>query len=211
MMNAPIELKVRLTLTEEALGMMPASKEIYTQYIAANAPDAKTREEEIEENGIDEVVKQGTTVFPRLSNGVPFFWDYQIRGMFKDSMGMLRKVSGSKASSVTSYKKVVDGLIFIKERKIPILHYGQEGVCQRPLRTEGPTGSRTALASSETVPEGATIEFTIQLFDKKYEAAVREVLDYGVFRGIGQWRNSGKGRFTWEELSYTTNDLHGKE
>ena len=156
-------------------------------------------------------MKQGTTVFPRLSNGVPFFWDYQIRGMFKDSMGMLRKVSHSASSSVTAYKKVVDGLIFIKERKIPILHYGQEGVCQRPLRTEGPTGSRTALASSETVPEGATIEFTIQLFDKKYEAAVREVLDYGVFRGIGQWRNSGKGRFTWEELSYTTNDLHGKE
>lgn len=27
-----------------------------------------------------------------------------------------------------------------------------------------------------------------------------ERLDYGELRGIGQWRNSGKGRFTYEEL-----------
>ena len=32
------------------------------------------------------------------------------------------------------------------------------------------------------------------------EKAVREWLDYGKFSGIGQWRNSGHGRFTWEEL-----------
>lgn len=30
--------------------------------------------------------------------------------------------------------------------------------------------------------------------------AVREWLDYGMLRGLGQWRNSGKGRFTWEEI-----------
>jgi hypothetical protein len=29
---------------------------------------------------------------------------------------------------------------------------------------------------------------------------VREWLDYGRLRGIGQWRNSGRGRFTWEEI-----------
>ena len=28
----------------------------------------------------------------------------------------------------------------------------------------------------------------------------RECLDYGVLRGIGQWRNSGKGRYLWEEI-----------
>ena len=27
-----------------------------------------------------------------------------------------------------------------------------------------------------------------------------ELLDYGAMRGIGQWRNSGKGRFVWEEI-----------
>lgn len=32
------------------------------------------------------------------------------------------------------------------------------------------------------------------------ETAIREWLDYGKLRGIGQWRNSGKGRFEWEEI-----------
>ena len=36
------------------------------------------------------------------------------------------------------------------------------------------------------------------LWDVEY---VREWLDYGRLNGIGQWRNSGKGRFVWEELS----------
>lgn len=30
------------------------------------------------------------------------------------------------------------------------------------------------------------------------EKAVREWLDYGILKGIGQWRNSGKGRFVYE-------------
>ncbi len=32
------------------------------------------------------------------------------------------------------------------------------------------------------------------------ESLVREWLTYGRLRGLGQWRNSGKGRFTFEEL-----------
>ena len=199
-MFTPKKIHIRMTLTEEALGMMPASKEIYTKFIAANAPDAKTREQEIEENGIEEMVKQGTTVFPRLTDGTPFFWDYQIRGMFKDSMGMLKRVSGSKCSAAKNYKKLVDGLLFVEPRKIPIHMSGDFGTCQRSLRTEGPSGSRTALASSETVPAGSTIECTLILMEPSLEAYVRECLDYGVFRGLGQWRNSGKGTFTWEEI-----------
>ena len=199
-MIEPIKMHVRLTLTEEVLGMAPADPEIYSKFIASNAPDAKSREEEIEENGIDEVVKQGTTVFPRLSDGRPFFWDYQIRGMIKDSMGMLKRVPGSKCSAAKAYKKIVDGLIFVQPRKIPIFTYGKEGVCQRPLRTDGPTGSRTALASSETLPAGSVVEFDFVLMDKQVVPYVKECLDYGVFRGLGQWRNSGKGTFTWEEI-----------
>ena len=30
---------------------------------------------------------------------------------------------------------------------------------------------------------------------------VREWMKYGRHKGIGQWRNSGKGRFTFEEIS----------
>lgn len=194
------EMRVRLTLTEDALGMAPTSNKIYADFIAANAPDAKTREEEIAENGIEETVNAGTTVFPKLPDGRPFFWDYQIRGMFKDSMGMLRRVPDTACSKAKAYKKLVDGLLFVRERRIPIAVNGELGNCQRTLRTDGQSGSRTALASSETVPAGSTCEFTIIMLTDEMEPIVRECLDYGALRGLGQWRNSGAGRFTWEEV-----------
>ena len=41
-------MKVRLILTEEALGMMPTSKEVHEEFIASKAPDAPSIEEEVE-------------------------------------------------------------------------------------------------------------------------------------------------------------------
>ena len=93
----------------------------------------------------------------------------------------------------------MDGLVFVEERKIPYEFKGGMGECQRPLRASTPQGERVALAHSETVPAGATVEFTIVILKDDMETAVREWLDYGRLRGIGQWRNSGKGRFEWEE------------
>ena len=193
-------MKVRLTLTEEALGMMPTSKEVHEEFIASKAPDAPSIEEEVEAIGVEEVVEKQKTVFPRLDDGTLFFWDYQLRGMVKDAIGMLRKVTNTACSKVTSYKKAVDGLIFVKERKIPIHLGGDIGDCQRPLRASGPQGDRVALANSETVPAGSWIEFTFEILQDSLEKAVRECLDYGIRRGLAQWRNSGKGRYVWEEL-----------
>lgn len=196
-----MEMKVRLTLTEEALGMMPANKELHETYIASKAPDAPKIEEEIAAVGVGEVVEKTMTVFPKLEDGTPFFWDYQIRGMFKDSIGMLRRIKDKKCSKLTSYKKVVDGLIFVNERKIPIHLSGPMGDCQRPLRADTMQGPRVALAHSESVPAGSTLEFTINLLDDSLEGVIRECLDYGKLRGLGQWRNSGCGRFIWEEIA----------
>lgn len=196
------EMTVTLTLIDEALGMMPANPEVHETYIASKAPDAKTIEEEVAAVGAAEVVEKTMTIFPRLEDGkTPFFWDYQIRGFFKDAMGMLRRVADSECAKLKNYKKLVDGLIFIKERKIPINVNGEMGDCQRPLRAETMQGPRVALAHSETVPEGSTCTFTILLMDDTLEKAVRECLDYGELRGLAQWRNSGKGRFIWTGAS----------
>lgn len=194
------EIKVKLTFLEEVLGTASADKEIHDKFIAANAPDAPSRKEEIEALGVEEVIEKSMTVFPRNAEGKPIFWDYQIKGFFKDACGMLRKVPNSASSKIKAYKKEIDGLIFVKEREIPIIFDGEIGSCQRPLRAQTAQGERVALANSETVPAGSTIEFTIQLMCDTHEKAVREWLDYGVFRGIGQWRNSGKGKFEWSEL-----------
>lgn len=194
------EIKVKLTFLEEVLGTASADKEIHDKFIAANAPDAPSRKEEIEALGVEEVIEKSMTVFPRNAEGKPIFWDYQIKGFFKDACGMLRKIPNSASSKIKAYKKEIDGLIFVKEREIPIIFDGEIGSCQRPLRAQTAQGERVALANSETVPAGSTIEFTIQLMCDTHEKAVREWLDYGVFRGIGQWRNSGKGKFEWLEV-----------
>ena len=62
-------------------------------------------------------------------------------------------------------------------------------------------GERVSLACSEEIPAGATLTFSVTLLSDDHEALLREWLDYGRFSGIGQWRNSGKGRFLWEEIA----------
>lgn len=68
---------------------------------------------------------------------VPFIYDYQFRGAFKESIAMLSKASGKKKASadddtsdliadkyscsgITAHKKVVDGNWFVINRKIPM-------------------------------------------------------------------------------------------
>lgn len=193
------QIKVRITTTEEMLGTASAKPEIHSEFIASKAPDAPKMAEEVEAVGAEEVFEKTMTVFPKV-NGAPIMWDYQWKGFFKDTCSSLRKVTGTESSKIKAFKKEIDGLIFVEPRAIPITFEGETGVCRRPLRGQTPQGERIALASSESIPAGATMEFTITCMLDNQEAAVREWLDYGKWRGIGQWRNSGKGRFTWEEI-----------
>lgn len=192
-------IKVRLTLLEEMLGTACANPNIHAEYIASKAPDAPSMEEEIASIGVDGVIGNAMTVFSKDDEGNPILWDYQIKGFFKDACSMLRKVPGSESGKVKAYKKEIDGLIFIGNRQIPIQFDGKMGNCQRSLRAQTPQGDRVALANSETVPAGSVLEFEIWLMaPTAHRKVVMEWLDYGRLRGLGQWRNSGKGKFTYE-------------
>lgn len=193
------KMRVRVTFFEELLGTASNDPEIHSEFIASKAPDAPSRKEEVEALGVDEVIEKSKTVFPRDENGNPIMWDYQIKGFFKDTCGMLRKVAKTKSSKIKAYKKEIDGLIFVEERKIPIHFSGEIGSCQRPLRAQTAQGERVSLANSESIPPESSIEFTVVCLADHMDA-VREWLDYGRLRGMGQWRNSGKGRFEWEEI-----------
>ena len=197
------ELKVKITFVEELLGTCSGNPDIHDEFIASKAEDEQKAMEEVEavKLSVAEEIEKSMTVFPRTEDGKPFIWDYQWRGLFKEACGMLRKVKETKSEKVTAYKKKIDGLIFIKERKIPLEFEGEMGTCQRPLRGQTAQGERIALACSETVPAGATCEFTIICFCESDEALVKEWLDYGQYHGMLQWRNSGKGRFVWEEIA----------
>ena len=193
-------LKVRVTMMEDTLGTASANPEIHKEFISSKAPDAPSMEEEVEALGTEEVFEKGMTVFHRDKDGTPIVWDYQWKGFFKDACGILRKVPKSECGKIKAYKKEIDGLIFPEPRKIPIHFDGDMEICQRPLRAQTAQGERVALASSESIPAGATMEFEIKMLFAGHEKAVREMLDYGKYRGFGQWRNSGKGRFTYEVL-----------
>ena len=196
------KLKVRLTFTEGVLGTSPNNEDIYIDYIGSKAPNAATLEEELESLGLNTVAEKGMTVFPRMDDGVtPFLYDYHIKGYFKDTCGGLKKADGYESGGLKAHKKEIDKLIFVKPRCIAFQNYGEITRCQRPLRASTPQGERVSLACSEEIPAGAVVEFEIVMFRDGLEKLVREWLDYGEFSGIGQWRNSGKGRFTWEEIT----------
>ena len=194
------KMKIRITTTEEMLGSAPNRKDLHEAYIASKAPDAEKLAEEIEAIGEEAVVEKQMTVFPRHEDK-PILYDYQIKGFFKDRCSALRKVPKTVSSKIKAYKKEIDGLVFVSPRHIPIQFEGEMGDCQRPLRAATPMGERVAIAHSEAIPAGAVLEFEVLvLAEGALDEAVLEWLDYGELRGLGQWRNSGKGRFTYELL-----------
>ncbi len=206
-------LNVRLTLTEELLGTESADPKIHETYIASRVhenkdetlteDELKAMSEEEVQAVVDAQVEKAMTIFGRNKNGEPVLWDYQIRGFFKSACKMLSKVSDTKSSKCKAYRQNIDGRIHVygaEGRKIPLWLSGEIEDCQRPLRAQTAQGERVALANSEAAPAGTMMLFEVQCLVDSDVPMVREWLDYGTVCGLGQWRNSGKGRFVWEEL-----------
>ena len=195
-------MQIKLTLTEEMLGTKAANKDVFADFIASKAPDDDKRREELDTAEHRE--EAGTTIF-HSQDGKPGIWDYQVKGFFKDACGAMNrfdKDARNGLDKLTAYKTKIDGCIFVTPRFIPIIiPAGQKiGICERPLRAETAQGPRVSLCRSETVPAGSTMEFTVKILAKDLLPYVTAWFAYGELRGLGQWRNSGKGRFTVEVL-----------
>lgn len=186
--------QVTLTFTEPILGTVSLNKEMYAEYIQSKAPAPSEASDEIET--IEELTEKGTTGFHR-ENGQPILYNYAIKGFFKDACGMLRRDSDSGSAKLTSFKKVIDGLIFIEPRRIPINVVGPIEFLERPLRAQTAQGERIALARSEMIGIGSTISFKVLCIASVRESLLREWLQYGALRGLGQWRNADYGRFSY--------------
>ena len=196
-----MEMRLELTLTEPMLGTAPANPEIYSEFIEARRPRAMEADDETATLPLDDEIAKGTTVFHK-QDGDPFIYDYQIKGFFKDACGMLRRVNATESKKCKAYKKEIDGLIFGAPRRIMLALPDGAGldICERPLRAQTMQGERVSLARSERAPVDTKLVFTLTLLNDSMEGLVVEWLNYGKLRGLGQWRNSGAGRFTWRRM-----------
>lgn len=195
-------MKVGITFTEPLLGTQAGNKEIAGEFIGSKHPEGVDPDEIRASERLEEAIGKESSGFPRDENGKPMLWDYQVKGFFKDACSMQRKAMKAKdwPSDLTAHRKIIDGLIFVKPRQILLDLAGELSIIERPLRGQTPHGERIALARSEAAPAGTKIRFEVILLKKSLLKYVKIWLDYGVLRGMGQWRNSGMGRFEWREI-----------
>ena len=200
-----VKMKVKIKLTDEMLGTSSANPELYEEFIGGKCADKEKVKEELQSLETDELVEKTMTIFHRKDR-IPILYDYQIRGFIKEAIGAMVEFGpiniGKIKVSKWTYKRIVDSHIFVKPREIKLRlpTGGQITNCTRSLRATTQRGERIALAHSEAVPEGKEFECEITTYYQVLEKTVRECLDFGQNKGLGQWRNSGKGRFIWAEI-----------
>jgi hypothetical protein len=197
-----MKMKIKIKLFEELLATKPDNPDVFADYVASKHPDGHPAKDELE--NAENVEQRGTSVFHRQED-CPGIYDYQIKGFFKDACGAMNRFDKEfrdGMDKLSAYKSKIDGCIFVFPRFIPITipEGGQISLCERPLIADTAQGRRVSVARSETVPPDSTLECEIEWFTKELGRWIQLWLDYGKLRGLGQWRNSGKGRFTWGQL-----------
>lgn len=204
-------MRVKITLLEDMLGTKAANEEVFATYIASKAPDGDKRKEEIETAEHRE--EAGTTVFHRHpKTGNLMLWDYQIKGFLKEAGNILRQCAEEapegeekkkgKTKKWGTIKTKMDNFVMVTPRMIDLGVREPARIIERPLRAETMMGPRVSLARSEVVSAGTSFEVNIDVMPggPVTEAMILECLEYGKWKGLGQWRNASWGRFSFEVL-----------
>jgi hypothetical protein len=119
-----------------------------------------------------------------------------IRGFLKESAQMHKELRGVK-----QLRSKLDNYVFIEPRRIELVlpEGGKIDFIERPLRAMTAQGPRVTLARSEVLPEGTKFECRIVVLKSPItEEILRDLLDYGRYKGFGQWRGGSYGRFIYE-------------
>ena len=183
--------KITIRLLTDMLGTVPKNKELYTSYIESKKPeDAVDKEVET----VEEIEEKGWTGFHSDKQGL-FVYDYFIKGFIKNAGNVLKDTKEVKIKNLRS--KISDQLfvfprqIYLDGKKKP------DGTLERPLRAQTAQGPRVTLARSEFIAAGTRISFEVHwLKDRDMNIKlINELLKYGQYQGLGQFRNGGYGRF----------------
>jgi len=209
------KLKIRVKFIEPVLGTCSADPEVHAKFIASKAETPGQAKEEVEAIDVEEEIKNAVTVFPKDEKGL-FLWDYQLKGFFKENIGMLVELGAANGLSKWSFRRAVDQFLYVHPRRVYLMDPAtgmpwteSPKIIQRPIRVITMQGERVALASSESLPPETWFDFEVHwlsgdntktkmaVFDKDL---IIRALDLGMLKGTGQWRNASNGRFTYEVL-----------
>jgi DNA topoisomerase VI subunit B len=178
---------VEIVLTEPLLGTVPKNKEVYKKFIASKQADLGLAEEEVET--VESVEESGWTGFHKDIDG-HFLYDYAVKGFLCESARTLKQYGAVKQLQ-DKFKRYC----FVLPRKIRLPEPTE--VLERPLRAMTAQGPRVALTRSDVVAAGTKLTFKVAVMDggSITEKLLIEVLGYGRFLGLGQWRTGSYGRF----------------
>jgi hypothetical protein len=186
------------------------------QPVAPPADLDKHLGEEVE--SIEEVEERGWTGFHTDAEG-PFLFDYAVKGYLCEAARTLGP-SGKALRGVRQVMDKVKRYCFVKPRRVrlptpgkvetfdqadkPMLVLTPQGaVLERPLRAMTAQGPRVTVTRSDVILAGAEVEFELWALDGGglSKALLEDILSYGQFMGLGQWRSGGWGRFEIIDLA----------
>lgn len=187
------EYKVGIKFNEPLLGSVPKNKEVFTKHVQKLAVEKELITDSQADEEIESVQDladfQGETGFFSDKDG-KFLMDYQIKGFLKSAAETMKQFGNVKQlrSKVVKY-------VFVRPRRLYLPNSDQQ--LQRPLRAKTARGERSALASSDMIPAGFGLEFKIRVLEGGgiTEHCLRDLLDYGQYSGLGQWRGASYGQF----------------
>ena len=200
-------IDVKLNFLSPILGSLPADPALLTKFIASKAPSPwqATEEEDVAKDREEEYTSdRGLTVFATDEKGL-FLYDYHIKGFLKEAGNVLKDTEDIKIKNLRSK---IDNYVFIQPRRIYLCReegsYIQEEdeIFERPLRAQTMKGPRVSLVASEKIDLPIICHFEIEILENKEVTweVIQKLLDYGQYKGLGQWRNGGWGRFEWKKV-----------
>lgn len=210
--NIPEDRKaVEIALIVEELERMigkPFAEEDKAKLIAGTLDDLKETFAELD--------MKGTTVFFKNKDveNRPMIGDHMIYGFLKAASEALVRAlppgtpkkqgtvlqSASYTQSIINQHVRCDSQFITFDRDIARLPNGTPDYDQRSIRAMTAQGPRISLMKSEQVPAGASISFVLKVIKNSPldETSLRKMFDYGECTGLGQWRNSGRGSFSYK-------------
>ena len=165
--------------------------------------------ESLKETFAEQDLKGVTVFFRDKKTGLPCIGDHMIYGFMKAATEAIcrtqEKANGKILQSASYTQSIINQHVRIQKQFIPFSgdiakdEHGNPTYLQRSLRAMTAQGPRVSLAKSEYVEAGSVLKFELEVMDGSplEEKHIKQMFDYGKFKGLGQWRNAGYGSFEY--------------